>query len=240
MKKSLKMVIPVVLVIILALTFSACAYHGNRFVGRNLAPGRNWDAGNLSATRDGLRGTRVQDGYGKYNLYFANDGYNQLTTESRQYRRDWSRNPNSVKMAEEALGGLISGPRDRNLRSTINPRARVNSVTLNNGVMAVDLRDGIIDGHNDLGTRSSMAANSIINSLRVLPGVREVRVTDNGSAIYANDFPTVNNRALAGRTAGRNRNALISPLDVDVFDGTVGRNNFDSTSKRFTSDNNRG
>ena len=219
MKKAIKVITPFFLIIVLAFAFSACAYNPLNRDGRNLYPKQNLG-----------ENTGNRDGYGRYNLYFANEGNNQLMTESRQYSRDWSRNPNSVKMAEEALAGLIAGPQGRNLRSTVNPGARVNSVTLDNGVLAVDLRDGIIDGYNDLGTRSSLAANSIINSLRVLPGVREVRVSDNGRAINNNDrgdgrvtqpnnqvAPGGNaglsrtNQAVSGRNSGLSRNNPAAP-----------------------------
>ncbi|MDR2713054.1 MAG: GerMN domain-containing protein [Clostridiales bacterium] len=240
MKKAVKIIIPVFLIIVLAFAFSACSYNPLNREGRNLRGNRNM-----------VENTGNRDGYGRYNLFFANEGNNQLTTESRQYRRDWSRNPNSVKMAEEALDGLISGPQGRNLRSTVNPKARVNSVTLDNGVLAVDLKDGIIDGYNDLGTRSSLAANSIINSLRVLPGVREVRVTDNGRAINYNNRGNTgitrpdnqaaperntglgrNNQVLPGRNAGLGRNNQAAPntgLSRNSQVAPFGRNTFDGT-----------
>ena len=143
MKKTLKIIIPLVLMVILALGFSACSYYGDNSTSRGLANNRN----------------------------------------------------------------------------------------------TVDLRDGIIDGHNDLGARSSLTTNSTVNSLRVLPGVREVRVTDNGSTTYGTNFPTAN-RALPGRRTDQSRNNLTGTANKNIFDGTVGKNNYGGISRRYTSDNN--
>jgi len=175
-KKSLKISVILMMIIIALIAFSACATD-------------NTEQDQNDATQNEQTGTQTgtQTAANPYTLYFANStNANQLVPVQRTYTKNWG--TDVISQADEMMTALIAGPTESMAAATIPTNAKVNSIDLSaDGTMTVDFKEGFSENYQALKTNSNMTVYSIVNSLTNLPGVEKVVLKENGKTFKVVD-----------------------------------------------------
>lgn len=172
-RKSLKISVILMMIIIALFAFSACGTTGEQQNQEN------------NATQNEQTGT--QTAANPYTIYFANSSnFNKLVPVQRSYTKDWG--TDVIGQADEMMTALIAGPTESMAAATIPTTAKVKSIDLSkDGTMTVDFKEGFSTDYAALKTNANMTVYSIVNSLTNLPGVEKVVLKENGKTFKVMD-----------------------------------------------------
>lgn len=107
-------------------------------------------------------------------LFFANESGESLMEVYRSVVYN-----SNISMQRLAVEQLIGGPNIDIAFPTINPAARINSISVNDGICYVDLDSAFLT--QPYQVRPEVAVYSIVNTLTELPGVNKVQISVDGN-----------------------------------------------------------
>lgn len=108
-------------------------------------------------------------------LYFASEDGKSLIQAVRQV--EYSSN---ISMARLLMEKLIGGPVDKNLYATINPKTKIENITIKDGICYVSLSEEFLTQHSNV--TPEVAIYSVVNTLVELESVNKVQISINGDS----------------------------------------------------------
>ncbi|MDD3416399.1 MAG: GerMN domain-containing protein [Lachnospiraceae bacterium] len=108
-------------------------------------------------------------------LYFANNEGNKLVEKKEDVIYS-----SNISMEKLVLEKLIEGPVDKDVKPTLDPERKINSITLKDGICYVDLTGIAVDTSGYISEELSLY--SIVNSLSELKNVNKVQISIDGES----------------------------------------------------------
>lgn len=115
-------------------------------------------------------------------LYFSDDQAMYLKPESRTVELTTAEDMTPV-IATAIVNELIAGPINKDLRPTMPPESKLNSVEIKDKIAYLDFSEEIQTKHGGGSTGEMMTLNSLANSLTELEEIEKIQLLINGKTI---------------------------------------------------------